>query len=540
MKKLLFLILAILMVTAAWACGGNQPPTAYIDSILPAEVSYGETVTFDCHGTDPDGDVVAYRWRSNIDGDLSTRASFESSFLSEGEHTIYLKVQDDNGAWSEEVESTLIVAAAAIATPVISSFAASPGSISSGESSTLSWHVSDATTVSIDHGVGDVVLTGATAVSPSTTTTYTLTATNEAGSVTATTQVTVLAAGPPPPAGPPVINFFTADPASIEPGQSSTLSWSVSNVESAMISYDGSATPVDPSGSMIATLYITTTYTLTATNAAGSVSETVEVVVAEEAAAGPPVINSFTAYPESITAGGSSTLSWNVSNATVVALEYSSLSWAGVIDPDVDHIGTMTVSPSETIEYILTAWDEYPGGVSVEQTVQVVVEAEPREETLERVRDEGGSLQSADGVTVDTSLSPLAGDTGTNKTSYAYFSFDITGLAGAEVIDARLTFTTMNIVRDPWPDLVTLGIYVYYYGPRPLRPEDFTFVGPALVEGLTSPPGEVDATGPVQGAVTAGNPRFQVRLNFVRMTDSDDLADYIMWSTATLTVTYID
>jgi uncharacterized repeat protein (TIGR02543 family) len=75
--------------------------------------------------------------------------------------------------------------------PIINSFSAAPSTITVGESSTLSWSVTDATTVTIDHGVGTVALSGSTTVSPITTTTYTLTATNTAGSVTATTTVTV-------------------------------------------------------------------------------------------------------------------------------------------------------------------------------------------------------------------------------------------------------------------------------------------------------------------------------------------------------------
>jgi hypothetical protein len=74
---------------------------------------------------------------------------------------------------------------------IINSFLASPTTITVGESSTLSWSVTDATTVTIDHGVGAVALSGTTTVSPITTTTYTLTATNAAGSVTAQTTVTV-------------------------------------------------------------------------------------------------------------------------------------------------------------------------------------------------------------------------------------------------------------------------------------------------------------------------------------------------------------
>ena len=74
-------------------------------------------------------------------------------------------------------------------TPLINSFSPNPPSITAGESSTLSWSVTDATSVTIDNAIGSVALTGATAVNPTTTTTYTLTATNTAGSITATTTV---------------------------------------------------------------------------------------------------------------------------------------------------------------------------------------------------------------------------------------------------------------------------------------------------------------------------------------------------------------
>jgi hypothetical protein len=76
-------------------------------------------------------------------------------------------------------------------TPIINSFSASPTTITAGESATLSWVVTDATTVTIDQGIGSVALTGSTSVSPTTTTTYTLTATNSAGSSTATVTIIV-------------------------------------------------------------------------------------------------------------------------------------------------------------------------------------------------------------------------------------------------------------------------------------------------------------------------------------------------------------
>jgi hypothetical protein len=75
--------------------------------------------------------------------------------------------------------------------PIINSFSADPSTITEEESSILSWSTTGATSVSIDHTIGSVDLIGTTTISPTVTTTYTLTATNAEGSVTATTIVTV-------------------------------------------------------------------------------------------------------------------------------------------------------------------------------------------------------------------------------------------------------------------------------------------------------------------------------------------------------------
>ncbi len=74
------------------------------------------------------------------------------------------------------------------AAPVITSFTASPATITSGQSSTLSWVVSGATSLSINQGVGTVAGTSTT-VTPTATTIYTLTATGPDGSASATTGV---------------------------------------------------------------------------------------------------------------------------------------------------------------------------------------------------------------------------------------------------------------------------------------------------------------------------------------------------------------
>ncbi len=67
--------------------------------------------------------------------------------------------------------------------PTISSFSANPAIINSGQSSTLSWSVTGATSLSITPGIG-TVNGNSIQVTPNQTTTYTLTATNSNGYIT--------------------------------------------------------------------------------------------------------------------------------------------------------------------------------------------------------------------------------------------------------------------------------------------------------------------------------------------------------------------
>lgn len=106
--------------------------------------------------------------------------------------------RDASDRWSiaAAVLASLILAAcggtSSDPAPVISSFTASPASVQLGTPSTLSWSVSDATSLTIDGGVGPV--TGSNkVVTPGATTTYTLSATGSGGSVTRAVTVTVTA-----------------------------------------------------------------------------------------------------------------------------------------------------------------------------------------------------------------------------------------------------------------------------------------------------------------------------------------------------------
>jgi uncharacterized protein YkwD len=79
--------------------------------------------------------------------------------------------------------------------PAISSFSPNPATIAAGQSASLTWNISGATSVSINNGVGDVSDVTSVSVAPTQTTMYTLTASNTAGSVTAATTITVAGTG---------------------------------------------------------------------------------------------------------------------------------------------------------------------------------------------------------------------------------------------------------------------------------------------------------------------------------------------------------
>jgi len=272
MKKTILALCSVLLLSG---CSyimpqSNQPPKAYIDTASPSEVVAGEEVSFDGHGTDADGQIVAYRWRSDRDGELSSKQSFETSSLSVGAHMVFFKVQDNNDAWSAEVRSAVTVLPAITGPAQVGFFTATPNTIAEGGSATLSWSVLNSTDVSINHGIGEVEPTGSVSVSPASSTTYTLTAVG--GGSIASAQVTVTVE-----AEELAIVFFEADPEELPSVEVSTLSWETTGATKVKIL--PIIGEVDPAGSREVTLSgeQTVTFTLTATNGLDTLTATVDV-----------------------------------------------------------------------------------------------------------------------------------------------------------------------------------------------------------------------------------------------------------------------
>jgi len=88
----------------------NKKPTAIISSITDGAV-VGETVTFDgSASSDEDGHLVLYVWRTAVKELYNgSEPTFSTSTMAAGTYPIYLRVQDNDSAWSSEDSGTLTI-----------------------------------------------------------------------------------------------------------------------------------------------------------------------------------------------------------------------------------------------------------------------------------------------------------------------------------------------------------------------------------------------------------------------------------------------
>jgi hypothetical protein len=237
----------------------------------------------------------------------------------------------------------------------VSSFYANPNTINQGGTSTLTWNSSNCTSVTISPNVGNVNLSGSYVVSPTQTTTYTLTAYGTSGAQQTRFETVTVSSN-----STCAITNFNASPNSINTGGSSTLNWNTTNCTSVSISNLNYNVPV--SGSQVVYPTYTTTYVLTAYGQNGG-QQTQSVTVTVNNYQNSCYISYFNASPTYISTGGSSVLSWNTTNCTSVSI--SNLNY------NVPTSGTQVVYPTYTTTYVLTAYGQNGGT----QTQSVTVSA---------------------------------------------------------------------------------------------------------------------------------------------------------------------
>ncbi|TAJ14789.1 hypothetical protein EPO56_01715 [Patescibacteria group bacterium] len=232
---------------------------------------------------------------------------------------------------------------------------ATPSTISPGGSSTLAWTTTNASTISINQGVGTVsVANGAIIVAPSVTKTYTLTATGAGGTVTCEKTITVTTSSVPV--------------CSLDLSKSS-ISWTTTNATSITITPTTASpaipTPLALSGSYNFSPHLgvgTHTYSLTATGPGGSVLCGSTVTVTPN----PTPSCVLSANPSSVLAGDASALSWTTTNAVSATINHS----VGAITPIAS--GSTAVSVPSTRTYTMTVTNSF-GDTATCQTIVTVV-----------------------------------------------------------------------------------------------------------------------------------------------------------------------
>jgi hypothetical protein len=218
----------------------------------------------------------------------------------------------------------------------------------------LSWNVSDANEVRLDGNLVAAVSTRNVVMNDDTT--FTLTAIGPGGTCprTATIRVQVIRIGGCPV---PVIVSFTANPTTVYPNENVTLSWNITELRpGAVITLTGPAglsQTVSPSGSLLVTPPAnpgTYTYRLHVDQPCGTDAEH-SLAVTVTNLCPPPVIDAFTATPDSVVLGfaGTINLSWSISGtADIVSISNGvggALPAIGNLDipaPAVDTVYTLT------------------------------------------------------------------------------------------------------------------------------------------------------------------------------------------------------
>jgi uncharacterized repeat protein (TIGR01451 family) len=183
-------------------------------------------------------------------------AAFTNTAFVTGDSAVDGEVVTDNDPTNVTIKTVVEKAAEC------KSFAATPSALGVGGGDVvLNWEVLNATSVSIDNGVGTVGLTGpSSAINVTASKTFTLTAIGEDG-------VSVDCPAPVAVANPGVFTCegnvsFSASDSSITRGQSSTLNWDVTDADSVSISGISATTFA---GSQLVSPSSDTTYTLSAT-----------------------------------------------------------------------------------------------------------------------------------------------------------------------------------------------------------------------------------------------------------------------------------
>ena len=275
-----------------------RDPGARLQAFGYTYYPWGENIA----GGFSDASTTLNQWIGACDADASGNCTFahrknmlNPAFQAIGIARAYSASSNYGWYWTNDFGGVLDQASTAAA-PVISYLKTSASPISPGQTATLSWSVSGASSVTIDNGVGNVSGITSQIVAPAATTTYRLTATNSTGATSATVTVAVNTAGPVPDTQAPTAPSLTS--ATAKGSTEVDLAWTAATDNVAVAGYqitrNGTAVTSLPGSALMwadtaVAAGVTYTYSVKAFDAAGNYSSPGNTLQVVTAPAAPPV-----------------------------------------------------------------------------------------------------------------------------------------------------------------------------------------------------------------------------------------------------------
>ena len=348
---------------------------------------------------------------------------------------------------------------------------------------------------------------------------------------------------PPKPSGnrAPEISSLAAEQTKVCPLSITEIRCVASDPDDDVISYEWSSTGGSFSGTGPTVPWIaprvhgTYDITVTAKDDKGGITQatiTMRVVRNQD-----PVIFSLVANPVTVLPQSKAAITCVARDPDGDVLNYNWKPSDGSITGVGDKI--TWIAPSEEGTYTITVTvNDGKGGQNVDKVLVTVASAQETI-TFNPVPSETGTVsRSGDKDTPRTK----AGDSNENESYRAFWSFDTYSLRSTDIKEAMLTFTTRgDVVGEPFdkvtgPGGLHLWRVCYEKGQLP----NFNIEHPyaELTTVMWEPPIVIDVTKVVRNIAQGTSDRLQVEASFRDITNANRVADYIEWSSVTLTVTY--
>jgi hypothetical protein len=354
---------------------------------------------------------------------------------------------------------------------------------------------------------------------------------------------------PPPPVTtpvptgnqPPVISSLLAQNQQLYPSGTTEIQCIAQDADGDRLDFKWAATGGNFSGAGAIVIWQAPpnygTYTVTVTvddGKGGSMQASLPITVGANQS---PAISELVASPSGILYGGSTTLTCMATDPDGDVVRYS---WSAS-EGSITGVGNRVtwVAPNKGGDYNVTVVVSDGKGGETRGNVMVTVSAAVRSTTLTPVAEETGTVDS--GGDKDNSRT-MAGDDDKNIGYHAFWSFDVWSLAGKNIQNATLRLTTRSIAGDPFSNttgLAGLRFWKVSYGDKL---PNFNFTGSNLINVplQTRQPTSLDVTQEIANIAAAASTRFQVEALFMKVTNGNNVAEFIEWSEAVLEVTYSD